>query len=97
MHEFTSVCGFGRWADCLNQDLLDFVGFSGWWVSSGTGVVVRAFTRVYESFGSVDVFGRWVDCLNQDLLDFCWIFGMVGVFGYGCGRMSVYERLRELA
>ena len=24
LHEFTSVCGFGRSADCLNQDLLDF-------------------------------------------------------------------------
>ena len=24
LHEFTSFCGFGRCADCLNQDLLDF-------------------------------------------------------------------------
>ena len=69
LHEFTSVCGFGRWADCLNQDLLDFVGFAGWWVSPGTGVVVRAFTSVYESlheFTSVCGFGRCADCLNQD-------------------------------
>ena len=50
---FGSVGLFGRWADCLNQDLLDFVGFAGWRVSPGTGVVVRVFTRVHESLREI--------------------------------------------
>ena len=69
-------------------------------MSPGTCVVVRVFTSVYEclhEFTGVCGFVRCADCLNQDLLDFRWICGMVGVSRHGCGRMSVYERLREFA
>ena len=37
---FTSV--YERWTDCLNQDLPDSWGFSGWRVLPGSGMVVRA-------------------------------------------------------
>ena len=53
LHEFTSVCGFGRWVGCLNQDLLDFGGFAGWWVSPGMGVVVRVFASVHKSLREI--------------------------------------------
>ena len=61
--EFTSV--YERWTDCLNQDLPDFWGFSGWRVPPGSGMVVRALyacsremTRVHErlrEFASVSL------------------------------------------
>ena len=48
---------YERWTDCLNQDLPDSWGFSGWRVPPGLGVVVRAvfecsreMTRVHERF-----------------------------------------------
>ena len=82
---------FGRWVDCLNQDLLDFR-----WICGMAGVSRDGCgrTSVYErlhEFTSVCGFGRWAVCLNQDLLDFRWICGMAGVSRHGCGRMSVYE------
>ena len=67
------------WADCLNQDLLDFLDFRdaalvSWCGCGWTSVckrrtsVVRAFTSVYES--CMYVHECWAYCLNQDLLDF---------------------------
>ena len=68
---------YERWADCLNQDLPDSWGFSGWRVPLGSGIVVRALyecsremTRVHERLRVfASVYGRWADCLNQDLPD----------------------------
>ena len=60
---FTSV--YECWTDCLNQDLPDSWGFSGWRVPPGSGMVVRALyacsremTRVHErlrEFASVSM------------------------------------------
>ena len=61
LRAFKRVCGIGRWADCLDQDLLDFGWIFGmaeacrcWGVDRGVG---REFMRVYERFANVDVFG----------------------------------------
>ena len=40
-----AVCVVG-WRGCLNQDLLDFQGFSGWRMSPGAGLVGQVFARV---------------------------------------------------
>lgn len=48
-----AVCVVG-WRGCLNQDLLDFQGFSGWRTTPDAGLVGRVFGRVvrelYECF-----------------------------------------------
>ena len=72
------------WADCLKQDLQDFLGFSEWRGPEGTGVLVREIVRVCEC---------WADCLKQDLQDFFGIFGMAGV---PLTQVRSYERLRAL-
>ena len=97
-----------EFAGCLNQDLLDFFGFSGWQVSAVAGVVgrvfasvVREFTRVYEGLRALAV------CLNQDLLDFFgfsgWrVFAAAGVVGRVFASVvreftRVHESLRAFA
>ena len=72
---FTSV--YERWTDCLNQDLPDFWGFSGWRVPPGSGMVVRALyacsremTRVHErlrEFASVSLAFIDVSCDDRSL------------------------------
>ena len=68
--------GYECWADCLKQDLQDFLGFSGWRGSRGhrcactrDGERLREITRVYEC---------WADCLKQDLQDFLGLSGWRG-------------------
>ena len=90
-----------EFADCLNQDLLDFHGFSGWSGVSRCGPgwegVCSCFMRVHESLR------EFADCLNQDLLDFHGFSGwrvspVAGLVGRVSARAlwftRVYESLR---
>ena len=79
-----------RWTDCLNQDLPDSWGFSGWRVSAGSGMVVCALyacsleiTRVHERF-------RVLDRLSESgFAGFLGILRMASASWIGNGRMSV--------
>ena len=78
------------WTDCLNQDLPDFWGFSGWRVPAGSGMVVCALyacsleiTRVHERF-------RVLDRLSESgFAGFLGILRMASACWIGNGRMSV--------
>ena len=101
-----SVC----WVDCLEQDLWDLLGFSGWredllvrrWAGTSVG---REIASVYErSREFASVYECWADCLEQDLQDFLGFSGWRGSRRHWCagtsvGReiASVYERSRAFA
>ena len=80
---------YERWADCLNQDLPDSWGFSGWRVPPGSGIVVRALyecsremTRVHESL-------RVLGSLSESgFAGFLGILWMASASWLGSGRAS---------
>ena len=104
LREITSVCEC--WTDCLEQDLQDLLGFSGWrevllthwWARTSVG---REFASVYErSREFASVFVCWADCLKQDLQDFLgfsgWREDLLTQVGSDERWTRVCERLREI-
>ena len=69
------------WVDCLKQDLLDFLGFSGCLGSAGTGVLVQAFTRDHERL--------CVSCALSEA-EFA---GFLGIFRFAGDRLMAGRRI----
>ena len=88
--EITSV--YERCTDCLNQDLPDSWGFSGWRVPPGSGMVVRAFTRDYKSLHAIMAVtrdARIVESMSESTAS--------GSESIARESTSVYKRLQEFA
>ena len=80
------------WADCLEQDLQDFLGFSGW---RGPRRHWCARTRDCErSRAFACVYVCWAGCLEQDLQDF---LGFSGWREALLTQVRSYERWRSRA
>jgi len=84
VREFTSV--YECWADCLNQDLLDFLDFQDVACLAARTLLDERLREMYESLR------EFAGCLNQDLLD------SLDLQDAAClaARTWLDERLREM-
>ena len=81
---------YERWTDCLNQDLPDFWGFSGWRAAPGLGVVVRAVCECSREMTRVHERLRVLGGLSESgFAGFLGILWMASASWLGNGRMSV--------
>ena len=93
--ELTSV--YESWADCLNQDLPDSLGFSGWRVPHGSGFVVRALYECSREMPRVHESSRVLGRLSESgFAGFLGILRMASASWHENCRTSVYESLQEI-
>ena len=82
LREIMRVCEC--WADCLKQDLQDYLGFSRWW-----GPCWHRCARTSVGREMASVYECWAGCLKQDLQDLFGFSGWRGLCWHRCARTSV--------